>query len=51
MLDFQHRSGMDMMDTALGTIGRRLQVTAAATANEAVVVIGDETGAPTTSKE
>ena len=31
VLDVQHRSGMDMMDAALGAIGRRLHVTAAAT--------------------
>ena len=43
VLDVQHRSGMDMMDAALGAIGRRLHVTAAATADSAVAV-GEETG-------
>ena len=45
VLDVQHRSGMDMMDAALGAIGRRLHVTAAATADSAVAV-GEETGGP-----
>ena len=31
VLDVQHRSRLDMMDAALGAIGRRLQVTVAAT--------------------
>ena len=33
VLDVQHRSRLDMMDAALGAIGRRLHVTAAATAD------------------
>ena len=45
VLDVQHRSGMDMMDAALGAIGRRLHVTAAATADSAVAV-GGESGDP-----
>ena len=45
MLDVQHRSGMDMMDAALGAIGRRLHVTAATTADSAVAV-GGESGDP-----
>ena len=45
VLDVQHRSGMDMMDAALGAIGRRLHVTAADTADSAVAV-GEETGGP-----
>ena len=45
VLDVQHRSGMDMMDAALGAIGRRLHVTAAATADSPVAV-GGETGGP-----
>ena len=51
VLDVQRQSGIDMMDAALGTIGRRLHVTATATANEAVVVIGEETDASTASEE
>ena len=45
VLDVQHRSGMDMMDAALGAIGRRLHVTAAATADSATAV-GRESGDP-----
>ena len=45
VLDVQHRSGMDMMDAALGAIGRRLHVTAATTADSAVAV-GGESGDP-----
>ena len=45
VLDVQHRSGLDMMDAALGAIGRRLHVTAAATADSSVAV-GEETGGP-----
>ena len=33
VLDVQHRSRLDMMDAALGAIGRQLHVTAAATAD------------------
>ncbi len=49
VLDVQHRSGMDTMDAALGAIGRRLHVTAAATENSTVAVVGEETSTPTTS--
>ena len=49
VLDVQHRSRLDMMDAALGAIGRQLHVTAAATADAAVATVGEETGAPTTS--
>ena len=37
VLDVQHRSRLDQMDAALGAIGRRLHVTAAVTAETAVV--------------
>ncbi len=42
VLDVQHRSGMDAMDAALGAVGRRLHVTAAAMAHSSVAV-GEET--------
>ena len=45
VLDVQHRSGLDMMDAALGAIGRRLHVTAAAT-GDSPVAVGEETGSP-----
>ena len=35
-LDIRHRSRLDQMDAALGAIGRRLQVTAAAAADKAL---------------
>ena len=46
VLDVQHRSGLDMMDAALGAIGHRLHVTAAITADPATasVGVGEETG-------
>ena len=44
VLDVQHRSGMDMMDAALGAIGRRLHVTAAIAADPANAAVGEETG-------
>ena len=47
VLDVQHRSGMDMMDAALGAIGRRLHVTAAITADPATAAVGEETGGST----
>ena len=43
VLDVQHRSRLDMMDAALGAIGRQLHVTAADTADPAVAVVGEET--------
>ena len=43
VLDVQHRSGMDMMDAALGAIGRRLHVTAATVADSSVAV-GESSG-------
>ena len=46
VLDVQHRSRLDMMDAALGAIGRRLHVTAAATAEPAVAAVGEKTGQP-----
>ena len=48
VLDVQHRSGLEQMDAALGAIGRRLHVTAAATENSAVTVVGEGTSTPTT---
>ena len=42
-LDVQHRSGMDTMDAALGAIGRRLYVTAAAMAASPLAV-GEDAG-------
>ena len=46
VLDVQHRSRLDQMDAALGAIGRQLHVTAAATANPAVAVVGEKPGGP-----
>ena len=43
VLDVQHRSRLDMMDAALGAIGRRLHVTAAATTEPSVVAVGQRT--------
>ena len=43
VLDIQHRSRLDMMDAALGAIGRQLHVTASATAGPAVAAVGKET--------
>ena len=51
VLDVQHRSRLDMMDAALGAIGRQLHVSAATTADPALAVVGNETGTPTTSGE
>ena len=51
VLDVQHRSRLDMMDSALGAIGRQLHVSAAAAADPAMAVVGKETGPPTTSGE
>ena len=42
VLDVQHRSRLDQMDAALGAIGRQLHVTAAATADPAVAVVGEK---------
>ena len=44
VLDVQHRSRLDEMDAALGAIGRRLHVTAAAVPDPAAAVAGKETG-------
>ena len=44
VLDVQHRSRLDQMDAALGAIGRQLHVTAAATADPAVAVVGEGPG-------
>lgn len=44
VLDVQHRSGLDLMDAALGAIGRRLQVTAAPTSETLVAVLGRDVG-------
>ena len=46
VLDVQHRSRLEMMDAALGVIGRQLHVTPADTADLAVAVVGEETGGP-----
>ena len=46
VLDVQHRSGLDLMDAALGAIGRRLQVTAAPTSETSVAVLEKDTGGP-----
>ncbi len=46
VLDVQHRSRLDLMDAALGAIGRQLHVTAAVAANSAGAVVEQETGAP-----
>ena len=46
VLDVHHRSRLDMMDTALGAIGRQLHVTAAATTEPAAAVVGEKTGGP-----
>ncbi len=43
VLDIQHRSRLDMMDAALGAIGRQLHVAASATAGSAVTAVGNET--------
>jgi antitoxin HicB len=47
VLDVQHRSGLDMMDAALGAIGQRLQVTAAPTLETPAAVFGKDMGSPT----
>ena len=44
VLDVQHRSRLDMMDAALGAIGRRLHVTGAAMADPSAA--GEEMGGP-----
>ena len=46
VLDVQHRSGLDMMDAALGAIGQRLQVTAAPTLETSLAAFGKDTGSP-----
>ena len=47
VLDVQHRSGMDMMDAALGAIGRRLHVTAAIAADPATAAAGEKASGST----
>ena len=42
VLDVQHRSRLDMMDAALGAIGRQLHVTASVTAGSAAAAAGKE---------
>ena len=42
VLDVQHRSRLDMMDAALGAIGRQLHVTASANSGTAVAAVGKE---------
>ena len=51
VLDVQHRSRLDMMDAALGAIGRQLHVSATSTADPAMAVVGNQTGTPTNSGE
>ena len=46
VLDVQHRSRLDMMDAALGAIGRRLHVTAAATTEPVVAAVGQKIRQP-----
>ena len=46
VLDIEHGSRLDQMDAALGAIGQRLQVTAPASPDPAVAVVGEETGGP-----
>ena len=43
VLDVQHRSRLDMMDAALGAIGKQLHVTAATTAGYGAAAVGTET--------
>ena len=43
VLDIQHRSRLDMMDAALGAIGRQLHVAASAAAGSTVAAVGKET--------
>ena len=44
VLDVQHGSRLDMMDAALGAIGKRLHVTAAVTAESAAAPVAEQTG-------
>ena len=46
VLDVQHRSGLDMMDAALGAIGQRLKVTAAPAVETLAAVFGKDMGNP-----
>lgn len=46
VLDVQHRSGLDMMDAALGAIGKRLQVTAVPTLETSAAVLGEDMESP-----
>ena len=50
VLDVQHRSRLDQMDAALGAIGRQLQVSAPASPDPAVAVIGEEAGGPSSPR-
>ena len=51
VLDVQLRSRLDMMDAALGAIGRRLHVITAAAADGSAAAVGEGTSAPTASPE
>ncbi len=44
VLDIQHRSRLDMMDAALGAIGRRLHVTAEVLQDTAAVSVSEDSG-------
>ena len=46
VLDVQHRSRLDMMDAALGAIGRRLQVTTAVSHDRVATSDREVTGGP-----
>ena len=46
VLDVQHRSRLDMMDAALGAVGRRLQVTTAIVPEYMVAPVEKETDSP-----
>ena len=46
VLDVQHRSRLDMMDAALGAIGRRLHVTTAMSHDRLAASVGEEPGGP-----
>ena len=44
VLDIQHRSRLDMMDAALGAIGRRLHVTTEVLQDTAAVSVSEDSG-------
>ena len=46
VLDVQHRSRLDMMDAALGAIGRRLRVTTVAPRDRVAASAGEEASEP-----